>query len=159
MNVRSGWKAVIARCASSLQHLLMRKAFQVCLVILATTACNERQTPSVCVPVLTGWSTPETGKPVHLIANTVTLNGHNVRWNGVAIDELTLTNYLRETVAMDPVPFLIFDSGVSPDCSFARHIRDILDREYPCREGACWQGSKAALEAAPFKAPKGNAVP
>ena len=60
---------------------------------------------------------------------------------------------------MSPVPFLVFDSGVSPDCSFARHIRDILDREYPCRDGACWQGSKASLEAAPFKAPKGNAIP
>jgi hypothetical protein len=137
----------------------MRKELQVCFVIFAISACNKRQTPSACVPVLPGWSTPETGKPVHPIANTVTLNGHNVRWNGVTLDEETLTNYLRETAAMDPMPFLIFDSGVSPNCRFARHVLDILDREYPCREGACWQGSKAALDEAPFKAPKGNAVP
>lgn len=153
------WKPEVANCTCPLQHRLMRKQLKACLIILATSSCSDHQTPSVCVPVLPGWATPETGKPVHLISNIVTLNGHNVRWNGVAIDERTLTKYLRETAAMDPVPFLIFDSGVSPDCAYARHVQNILDREYPCRDGACWQGSKSALDEAPFKTAQGNAIP
>ena len=137
----------------------MRRGFTLCLAILAVSGCNEKQAPSICVPVLSGWASPETGKPVHLIANSVTLNGRNMSWNGVAIDEQRLTSYVRQTAAMDPLPFLIFDPGVAPDCSFARHIRDVLDREYPCSDGACWQGSEAELEQTPFKSPKGNAVP
>lgn len=137
----------------------MRGIFWLSLVILAMSACNEDKTPASCVPALPGWATPETGKPVHLIANSVTLSGRSMRWNGVAIDEQTLISYARQSAAMNPLPFLIFDPGVAPDCSFARRIRDTLNSEYPCSEGACWHGSEAALEMAPFKTPKGNAVP
>jgi hypothetical protein len=61
---------------------------------------------------------------------------------------------------MNPIPFLIFDPGPAPDCSFATHIRDLLDREFPCREGACWQGSELAFKEARYQSPKNpSAVP
>jgi hypothetical protein len=66
---------------------------------------------------------------------------------------------LRQSASMEPLPFLVFDPGDAPDCQFARQVRDIVDRNYPCGEGACWQGSKSELERTPFRAPKGNAVP
>jgi hypothetical protein len=137
----------------------MRGVFRLCVAILATSGCNDAKAPSSCVAALPGWATPETGKPVHLIANEVTLKGHDIRWNGVAIDEQTLADYARQSAALNPVPFLIFDPGTASDCSFARHVRDTLDHEYPCRDEACWQGSKAALDKAAFKTPKGEALP
>jgi hypothetical protein len=60
---------------------------------------------------------------------------------------------------MNPIPFLVFDPGVDPDCSFAIHVRDVLEREFHCGDGLCWQGSEAAFERAPYKNYTGNAVP
>jgi hypothetical protein len=121
--------------------------------------CNERLAQTTCVPALPGWATSETGKPVHLIANTVTLSGRDIRWNGVSIDEQKLVSHARQSSALNPVPFLIFDPGNAPDCQYATRVRDILDREYPCRDGACWLGSEAELKQAPFKPYTGNAIP
>jgi hypothetical protein len=61
---------------------------------------------------------------------------------------------------MNPTPFLIFDPGEKPDCSFATHVRDVLQRDFPCDAGACWQGSELAYEQAPYQRPKNpSAVP
>ena len=109
--------------------------------------------------MLPGWATEQTGKPVYVIGNTVALNGREIRWNGVRIDEHTLADYLRKMSVMNPIPLIIFDPGKAPNCAFARRIRDTLDRELPCRDGLCWQGSKAAFDRAPFRSPTSSAVP
>jgi hypothetical protein len=157
---RFGWKADIAIGGISLQPCLMRNAFWACLVIIVATGCSKTDAPKSCVPALPGWTTPQTGKPAFLLlANKVTLSGRDIRWNGVSIDEQTLTDYVRQSAAMSPVPFLIFDPTRTSDCAFASHVRDILDRGFPCREGACWQGTEAAFKRAPYKKYSGNAVP
>ena len=137
----------------------MRGFLQLCFAVLATTGCGQERALSTCVPALPGWASPETGKPVHVIANTVELDGRNISWNGVAINEKALVQYVRQSADLNPLPFLVFDPGPAADCSFARHIRDTLDREYPCRIGGCWHGSKEALDKAPFTNPRGSAVP
>jgi hypothetical protein len=137
----------------------MRKALWACALILVSGGCNKSEPPKPCVPVLSGWTTAQTGKPAYVIANTITLSGRVIRWNGVRIDEQTLVSYLRQARGMNPVPFLVLDPGASPDCSFATHLRDVLEREFPCRDGLCWQGSEAAFKRAPYKNYTGNAVP
>jgi hypothetical protein len=137
----------------------MRKALTICLAVLALAACSKREAPTICVPVLPGWSTEQTGKPVSTIANNVTLRGREILWNFSPIDEPTFVSYVRQTAVMNPVPFMIFDPGAAPDCSFATHIRDTLDQELPCRDGACWQGSKEAFDRAPYKKLTGSGVP
>ena len=133
------------------------KHLSAALLILA--ACS-REVPQICVPVLPGWSSEQTGKPAGaLLANVVTLDGSNILWNGQPISEQTLTRYAGQMAGMNPIPFMILDPGKASDCTFARHIRDVLDKELPCREGACWQGSKAAYERAPFKKQTGTGVP
>jgi hypothetical protein len=154
-----GWKEAIAPSRGSSHHCVMRKALIICGTALASFACNKSEAPTICVPVLPGWATEQTGKPVYVIGNTVALHGREIRWNGVPIDEQTLADYTRRASVMNPIPFTIFDPGEAPDCAFARHIRDGLDRELPCRHGLCWQGSKAAFDRAPFRTPTGDAVP
>jgi hypothetical protein len=131
----------------------MRTALRICAALLTVSGCSKAEPRRSCVPVLPGWTSPQTGKPVSLAANNVTLAGREIRWNGVRIDERTLASYLRQSAAMNPIPFVIFDPGTSPDCYFATHVRDILEKAYPCREGMCWQGSEAAFKRAPYRSP------
>ena len=158
-NVRCGWKADIASWGHSSHHPLMRKAICICVALLAATACSKREPPKVCVPVLPGWSSEQTGKPVSTIANRVTLSGHEILWNGYPTDEQTFNDLVRQMSVLDPVPLMSFDPGIAPDCSYARHIRDTLDQNLPCREGQCWQGSKAAYDRAPYRKHTGAGVP
>jgi len=123
----------------------MRIAICVCLTALALGACKERHEPAACVPVVPGWATAESKIGDAFISNTVRLVGHDIRWNGKRIDEPTLIRFTRQLAPSSPVPFLIFDPGPAPDCAFATHVRDVLDQNYPCREGACGQGSAAAF--------------
>jgi hypothetical protein len=123
----------------------MRTAICVCLTALTLTGCIERHDSVACVPVLHGWATAETKRGDAFVSDTVRLAGHDIRWNGKRIDELTLIRFTRQLAPSSPVPFLIFDPGLSPDCAFATHVRDILDQNYPCREGACGQGPVAAF--------------
>ena len=137
----------------------MRTAGIICATLLACGGCTKAEAPHACVPVLQGWSSEQTGKPVATIENRVTLSGHQILWNGYPLDEKTLDRYLRTVAVMNPIPFMVFDPGPTPDCAFARHIRDMIDRQLPCREGGCWQGSKQAYERAPYKKPTGSGVP
>lgn len=137
----------------------MQKALWTAALILVCDGCNKSEPPKACVPALSGWTTAQTGKPAYLLWNEVALDGHLIRWNGVQIDEQTLVSYLRRSRAMNPVPYLVFDPGPAPDCTFASHIRDVLEREFHCSEGLCWQGSEAAFKRAPYKNYGGNAVP
>jgi len=104
----------------------MRKALIICGAALSSVACNKSEAPRSCLPVLPGWATEQTGKPVYVLGNTVALHGREIRWNGVRIDEHTLADYARQVSVMNPIPFTIFDPGERPDCAFARHIRDRL---------------------------------
>lgn len=121
----------------------MRTAIYVCLTAVALTACNDAQEPAACVPPLPGWATPETKKGDYFIWNTVSLGRDGIRWNGKAIDEPTLVQFTRKLAPSSPLPFLIFDPGPSPNCSFGIRVRDILDQNYPCRDGGCGQGPAA----------------
>jgi hypothetical protein len=123
----------------------MRRGLLLSLIALALPGCDKRQEPQVCVPVLPGWVTDKVQRRDDLradffISNTVNLAGNGILWNGNPVDERTLVDYTRQLAPKSPVPFLIFDPGPSPDCSFARHVRDILDQNYPCRKGVCGQG-------------------
>ena len=137
----------------------MRNAIFISIVTLVASGCSDKEAPQACVPVLPGWTTPQTGKPVSVIANTVTLSDREIRWNGVAIDGPTLAEYARQSAAMSPIPFLIFDPEEASDCSFATEVRDVLDPHFPCREGGCLQGTEAAFKRAPYRKPTGSAVP
>ena len=134
------WKAAIASCDRSLQRSTMRAALYLSLIGFTLSGCNKPQETSVCVPVLPGWVTK--AKPADIfVVNQVRLAGHGILWNGSPIDEETLTKYARQLAPKSPVPFLVFDPGPSPDCAFARQVRDVIDQNYPCRKGACGQGS------------------
>ena len=139
-NVRNGWKADVARGPSSLQHWTMRTVASAFLVGLSLAGCHQREAPRACVSVLPGWLTAEPPHGDLFVSNVVRLAGHRVLWNGAPIDEPTLVDYTRQLAPRSPVPFLVFDPGSSPDCSFARHVQNILDQNYPCRKGACGQG-------------------
>lgn len=79
------------------------------------------------------------GQPVHLIANVITLKGGQSLWNGVPADEQTFTNYVQKTAAMDSLPFLIFDPD-GANCQDATRLRDLIDQNYPCRDGLVAKG-------------------
>ena len=154
-----GGKLTFACRGGSLHHCLMQRAIFSCLTAVVLTACSETEAPESCVPVLPGWSSEQTGKPVSTMENRVTLSGRQILWNGHPTDERDFKRLVEEVAVMNPIPFMIFDPGVAPDCSFARHVRDTLDKELPCRDGACWQGSKEAYDRAPFKKLTGTGIP
>jgi hypothetical protein len=132
----------------------MRVLATLIAVQLVIAGCSKTGENDVCVPVLSGWATPESGQPVYLLANSVRVYGHAIRWNGVTVDERTLETYLRKSAELNPRPFVIFDPQ-SSDCQFAVRVRDVIDRNYPCREGACGQGTKEAFERTPFRPHRG----
>ena len=56
---------------------------------------------------------------------------------------------------MYPLPFLIFDPQ-GADCQDAVRLRNLIERNYPCRDGACGQGSQGAFEKARYKETGGS---
>ena len=90
------------------------------------------------------------GRPAYWVVNEVTTDRGEIRWNGVPIDEERLVAYLKLAARMDPVPFLVFEPGNS-NCKDAKRVRDLIDRNYPCGDGACGQGARAEFDAAPSK--------
>ena len=132
------------------KYLVMRTTFAaVAVALLATLGCSGNA-PASCPSLLPGWATPTSGQPVHHVVNVVTVQGGQAHWNGVVTDEQALSTYVRKTAVMDPLPFVIFDPQ-GTDCESATRLRDIIDRNYPCRDGACGQGSRAAFERASYK--------
>jgi|SRR4051812_24614584 hypothetical protein len=117
----------------------MRTIAYASLIALGLTGCKKPEEPRACVPVLPGWLTKNPPGDL-MVANQVQLAGNGILWNGVPIDEQTLIEYSRQLAPRTPIPFLVFDPGSSPNCSFARQVRDILDQNYPCHQGACGQG-------------------
>jgi len=95
-------------------------------------------------PAPRGWSSPVTGKPAYWTKNTITVRGKQLRWNGVSVDAVTLLRYVRESATYSPLPLLVFD-GSPAGSVYASHIRDLIERNYPCRTGACFQGSDLEL--------------
>src|SRR4051812_29682027 len=103
-----------------------------CLYVLVFTlsGCHQHQEKLACVPILSGWATARTAKGDAFVSDTISLAGHEVKWNGKRIDEPALLRFTHQLAHSSPVPFLIFDPGPSPDCRFATHVRDILDQNY-----------------------------
>jgi hypothetical protein len=67
------------------------------------------------------------------------------RWNGVPVDERKVATYVKLAAMMTPVPFLVFDPKGS-NCNDATRLRDLIDQNYPCREGACGQGDARGFQ-------------
>ena len=88
-----------------------------------------------------GWAATGRGRPVQIVANQVTLHHRQTRWNNVIVDERRLTELLRQTSAAAPRPVILFSPDPS-DCAFSAHIRALIIRAYPCREGYCWLGPR-----------------
>lgn len=127
------------------------RALPVLAVLLFTVAaCARENSSEACVPVLAGWATPQTGQRPYLIPNLVRVTDNQIKWNGVQVNEPILGAYLRESARMNPMPFVVFDPETG-DCAFARRVRDIIDRSYPCSDGACGQGTLEAFRSAPFR--------
>ena len=142
--------ATIADVQREVQISSMRADFAivgVSLVCAFTQACTVEPADLPCVTVLPGWETPEKdGLPREaFVQNLVSVEDQVIRWNGVAIDDETLIEYLLESKALVPVPWIRFDPG-SADCATGVRVRDLIDRNYPCREGCvCGQGDYRTL--------------
>jgi hypothetical protein len=106
--------------------------------LLFIAACSD-EGGTGCVPVLSGWRTPESGQPHYTVKNTVSLRGRDILWDGVPVDEETLADYLRRGAGALPVPFVVFDPGAE-DCAFATRVQAVIDQNYPCGNGACGRG-------------------
>jgi hypothetical protein len=117
--------------------------------LLLLSACGDAPDHQSCVPVLPGWQSPD-GNPAGVTMNMVRVSGHELRWNGAAVDEATLQRYLRAASQMFPMPFLVFDPETN-DCAYARRVRDLIDRNYPCRDGACGQGTREGFGMPPIE--------
>lgn len=131
----------------------MRTAIFAIAALVAVTGCKANIEADTCAPVLPGWKTPQMKKqPEYFVRNLVRINGHVIRWNGVVVDEPTLRSYLILSASTTPLPFLLFNPQ-STDCDLSVRVRDLIDQAYPCREGACGQGSPEAFEAASIDGP------
>lgn len=146
----------VPSCFYLRKHLMMRALLlPAAITLLSVTGCSKSGPASSCPLVLRGWSTARAGIPVHFISNNVTVEGRQIRWNGVVIDEQTLENYVRTTAKTRPLPFIIFDPQTS-DCAYAARLRDLIDSNYPCSDGACGQGSRSAFDRAPYRQTTGS---
>lgn len=124
------------------------------LAITAALLIVPASTFAECVPVLPVWTEPSSGKLPYVIFNSVNVRGREIRWNGVRISQQALASYVRQSAALNPIPTLLFDPD-HKDCSFDKRIRRLLDRSFPCRFGACFQGSPQAFKKAPWKRTRG----
>jgi hypothetical protein len=132
----------------------MRDSVILAAVLLTLASCARERSNDVCVPVLPGWTTPRTGQPPFFVPNVVRVSGNQIRWNGVQVSEQTLAAYLQESAQLNPMPFVIFDPQTR-DCAFASQVRDIVDANYPCRDGACGQGTAEGFKNAPYRTTNG----
>lgn len=119
-------------------------------------ACAASASPGHAgdAPAPKGWSTPTTGKPAYWTRNIITVRENRLYWNGVTVDEVTLLRYVRESATLNPLPLLVFDAQLQGN-GYASHIRDMIAKNYPCRAGACFQGSPLSLDRTPYRRSKG----
>lgn len=71
---------------------------------------------------------------------------------GTPVDEETLQAYLTQSAELNPMPWVVFDPS-GADCELGVRVRNLIDGSYPCREGLCGQGTRAAFDAARFRTP------
>lgn len=102
-----------------------------------------------------GWTTSEIGSPPFFVANRVLVSGGEIRWNGVVVDEAMLAKYVRLSSKLNPMPFVMFDPETG-ECAFATRVRDIIDGNYLCRDGARRQGTAEAFRKAPHRTKPGR---
>lgn len=126
-------------------------------MILTASACKEAgPVTGSCPAPLRAWYEPETGRTIQEIQFNVDLRGETIWWNGEEVEERELTENLRLSRRLLPAPLIMFDPARAESCVYATRIRDIIDREYDCRENKCWQGSRGEFERAPLR--KGEVV-
>jgi hypothetical protein len=121
------------------------------LAAISMSACQQRTPVSAsCPATLPGWDSPQTGQAVRVTENEIRVLHREIFWNGEKVNGATLDRYVKESKALNPIPFLIFDPSGADDCDYATQIRDLLNRA-GCNEGGCGQGSRDAFRHAPFK--------
>lgn len=128
----------------------MRVVTSAGLLLLASVGCTSGEAETDCVPVLQGWFVPAAGQPHYFFANNIRVRGQDIRWNSTPVDEETLQAYLKQSAQLEPMPFIVFDP-TGANCEMGVRVRNLIDRNYPCREGACGQGARAAFDEAPFR--------
>ena len=135
-----GRRQTLHRCYHLAQYRTMRTAIPATIVVLLTTLGNSEGAEASCPAVLPGWASPADGQPAHVYGvNIITMVEGKSRWNGVPVDEGKVATYVKLAAKMTPPPFLVFDPQGS-NCDDATRMRDLIDQNYPCRDGACGQG-------------------
>ena len=75
---------------------------------------------------------------------SVALTDDEILWNGQQVDQARLKSYLSELAAKNANLVVVFDPQTA-DCDRARRVRDLIDRNYRCREGLCGQGARGVF--------------
>lgn len=125
----------------------MGTAILAIIVVLLTPLGCSKDAQASCPAVLPGWATPAGGRPAHVsvVKNSITMDEGKSRWNGVPVDEGKVATYVKLAAKMTPLPFLVLDPQDS-NCDDATRLRDLIDQNYPCRDGACGQGDARGFQ-------------
>jgi hypothetical protein len=73
--------------------------------------------------------------------------GASLRWNGAAVDLVTLRQYLDITANMDPLPFAELVIRRNTDCDLIARVRATIEASLPCETPHC---GFALVEPAPL---------
>lgn len=109
--------------------------FALALVAIGSMSSTATTGPR-CVPTLPAWVSTYEKPGLQMVANTVSLRGHSLRWNGASVDETRLLAFLQSAKKLNPLPPLVFKSDYS-DCAFAHRIERLLKASYPCSRDRC----------------------
>ena len=122
--------------------------FLLALMFLSLPACmRSRSIDAECLGLPSWWRTEErnagdTGSPRDaFVSSTIYLTGRQVRWNGALVTADRLDELLLAASREEPKPLLVLDTSEAQECSFARSVREEMDKRY-CRRGECvWSNS------------------
>lgn len=120
------------------------------LALVGCTGQGEERSGS-CTEILPHWRKPADGVAMLSVTNSISIKGQRLFWNEKQIDEQTLIDYSKRMPGLNPPVHLQFDPTGSSSCSYARKIRDIIDKNAKCSDlpGICGQGSQCEWENAP----------
>ncbi|TMJ17135.1 MAG: hypothetical protein E6G94_02400 [Alphaproteobacteria bacterium] len=95
-----------------------------------------------CGDLPEGWITPREGRGVLSGLNVVSVSdAGQIGWNGKAVSEQTLQEYLKLSSGMNPVPVVQIKFGPTVDCETVRRLRALMSSSLDCTYGKCAEGT------------------
>lgn len=106
------------------------------LPILLTAVTLPSDIPA-CGPLKAGWQASRSDPDVPVNVVVLFESGKPPFWNGTAVTDRQVQEYLGITAKMTPIPVLVLVVSPRADCRQVQTYRSMASRILPCGQGKC----------------------